>query len=439
MQLLLGSAKVDITPDHPVPLAGFGVRTGVFDGVRHRIYARILLLRQPQERGMRHQLLVAADLLWWGNERMEELRGKLAARWGLRAEDILLGASHSHSGPQTSRLMPAIGRVDEQYLQTLEGKLFAGIEQAAANLEPVTVERGSGACDIGIHRRKRVDGKIVMAPNEEGPTDPEVTVVRFNTRAGRAKALLVHYTCHPTTTNANYVSSEYCGLAMERVERELGNGCVSLFLQGCCGDVRPSLYRDGKFFHGSDKDVQALAERFYEAIRSVLERPLQMLRPCLLDGARTECPLAFANVPTAEELARLSGADDPKVRHWARHLLEHPELLRPAVSLDMVRMDIAEGLSLLSMNAEMVVEYGLYVKRRSGGSALPVAYANGMIGYVSTAAQLAEGGYEATDSYYYFGLCSPFTKAAEPSIRESIDGLLHTRQLDGIIGKADME
>ncbi|MBD2860749.1 neutral/alkaline non-lysosomal ceramidase N-terminal domain-containing protein [Paenibacillus oceani] len=426
MEMLLGIDKIDITPDHPVSLAGYGHRPASFDGIHHPIYAKVLFIRQhDKDRGIRNRLLVAADLIWWGTELVERLRCELAARWEMGAEDVILNASHSHSGPQTSRLMPSIGKVDERYVHELETKLLDGIHRAESNLEPVTVQRGNGACDIGIQRRKLVEGRIAMSPNEEGPNDQEVTVVRFATHTGKAKALIVHYTCHPTTTSANFVSSEYCGIAMERIERELGDDCVSLFLQGCCGDVRPALHRDGRFYSGNAEDVQRLGTRLVESVTAVLTRPLQTLPSCPPFGLHITRPLPFADMPGLEELEACKRSDHSGTRNWAEQLQQCPELIRPAATLDMVRMDIAQGLSLLAMNAEMVVEYGLYVKMLSGGSTLPVAYSNGMIGYVPTAQQLKEGGYEATDSYIFFGLCSPFTETAEHDICNDFASLLN--------------
>jgi hypothetical protein len=159
MEFLLGANKIDITPDPPVPLAGYSNRQGVFEGVHHTIYAKVLLFRQwDEEKGKaRNRLLVAADLIWWGTELTEKLRRELALRWGMGAEDIVFSASHSHSGPQTSLLMPSLGAADETYLQEVERKLLAGVEHAEANLEPVVIQRGSGTCDIGINRRKLAD------------------------------------------------------------------------------------------------------------------------------------------------------------------------------------------------------------------------------------------------------------------------------------------
>lgn len=424
MDLLLGTAKIDITPEHPVPLAGYGHRKGVMDGVSHPIYLRVALFEQIGETGRHTQLVASADMIWWGTERMEKLIGKLTERFGLRRSDVILTASHSHSGPQTSALMPHIGLIDESYVQSLENKLVACVEEAQSNLEPVTVERGSSTCDVGVNRRKYMNGVVHFEPNPEGPNDNTVTVIRFRNESGEAKALFVHYTCHPTVTNANLISAEYSGIAMEEVERELGGRSVALFLQGCCGNIRPALVRDGKFYNGGDAEVREMGARLKGAVLRALDGSLQKLALRKLNGDYASCELPYQLVPSREMLEETFEKGEERERNWADQLLHDSTLIRESVPLELVRLDIADGLTLLSMNAEMVVEYGLYVKAVSAGDVLPVAYSNGMIGYVSTAEQLNEGGYEATGSYYYFGLCSPFSQASEGIIKETVDYLL---------------
>ncbi|MBP1994044.1 neutral/alkaline non-lysosomal ceramidase N-terminal domain-containing protein [Paenibacillus eucommiae] len=426
MKLLLGTAKVDITPENPIPLAGYSSRKGPYEGVRTPIYARIALFEQWEGEEKKQRLLVvSADLLWWGPEQMPRIRSKLAAEWGLRAEHVILSASHSHSGPQTSHRFPQTGLCDDAYLKGLEHKLLTGVRTAASNVEPVTVERGNGECQIGIHRRKMVDGQIVMLPNPEGPNDQEVTVIRFKDASSGTKALFVHFTCHPTVTPDNYLSAEYCGAAMRSVESALGDEAPALFLQGCTGDVRPALINDeGRFFGGSVKEVNERADLLAEAVFEVLNRPLEQLEPCALAGERILLPLDLAHLPTREELESLQRTGEEGTRKWAQQMLEQPELVTASIPLDIVRLDIAEGLSLLAMNGEMVMEYGLFTKEQSGGAVLPLGYSNGMVGYVSTAQQLVEGGYEATGSYYYFGKSSYFAPSTESKIKDSINLLV---------------
>ena len=57
--LLAGFGQREITPDHPVPLAGFDLRKGPSEGVHDPLFVRALLLTAGGE----SVLLLEADLL----------------------------------------------------------------------------------------------------------------------------------------------------------------------------------------------------------------------------------------------------------------------------------------------------------------------------------------------------------------------------------------
>jgi hypothetical protein len=288
----------------------------------------------------------------------------------------------------------------------LEEAVLAGVRQAQSELEPVTAERSSGRCGLGIHRRRLVDGVVQMAPNTEGPNDPECTVVRFRRLSGSAKAVLVHFTCHPTTTAENALSAEFCGAAMEDIESQLGNEAIAAYLQGCCGDIRPALIREGEFYRGDAEDVRRLGSELSRVVLDVLSRGMDTCEPASCSSI-------------AQELALFFEVDES---HFGT----------PGVLLKMSRVVLAQNLGLLTFNAEMVVEYGLFVKQRSAGTLLPLAYSNGMIGYVTTELQLAEGGYESREAFPYFRMPGPFAAATESRIRKAIETLLVDRLCTGL-------
>ncbi|UVI31991.1 neutral/alkaline non-lysosomal ceramidase N-terminal domain-containing protein [Paenibacillus spongiae] len=419
--LKLGSAKIDITPEEPIPLCGFASRKhdGYFKEVRQRLYARILFLCSRDEDGSeRTAVIVSADLVWWGSDRMPAVKARLLNEWGIEPSAVLFHGTHTHCGPQTSGLfVPSLGEMDAKYMEMLENRILEGVAQAAANVEAVIAERGEGSCGIGVNRRSIVEGQVRMTPNEEGPADPAVTVIRFSRPGGSAKAVMVHYTCHPTTTADNAVSSEFPGIAMEEVERELGGDAVSLYLQGFCGDVGPI----------ADTDMHRMASALSGEVMQVLRHKMSLAQPAEWSSAIGTAELPLQPLPEERELAERTGETDV-FGEWSRLLLAHPEYLKPSLTLEGTLITIADGISLLAMNAEMVIEYGLYIKRQSGGKVLPVAYSNGMIGYVTTAEQLSQGGYEPYDSTFYFAMPAPLDVSAEARVTELIDALLHIRR-----------
>jgi hypothetical protein len=368
-----------------VPLAGFAFRSGVFDHVLAPLSTRIFCF-EPQSGPP--VILITADLIWWGSDRVPSMKERIRRMPGAEDAAILLHATHNHSGPQTAgTLSPEIGEVSPGWLQTMEGAVINGVGEAMATCEQVNIARGSGECRIGIHRRRLIDGIIRMAPNPEGPIDPECTVIRFQKQTGGAKAVLVHYTCHPTTTAIDSINAEFCGAAMTAIEDQIGDGVVAGFLQGCCGDIRPALIRDDQFYRGEMEDVRRLGAELSHTALNVLASPMQACEagPCTAD--EFTLPLFFENAEGG------------------------------SVALEMTRVMLSPQLSFFTFNAEMVVRYGFLAKQQA---LLPLAYTGGMIGYVTTAEQLAEGGYESREAFRYFGMPGPFAASTESRIRKII-------------------
>ncbi|WP_127578746.1 neutral/alkaline non-lysosomal ceramidase N-terminal domain-containing protein [Paenibacillus koleovorans] len=419
--LRLGVAKIDISPEQYVPLAGFGNRKGLMEGVAAPIFLRANAFIQRVDGVERRALVVQADIIWWGPERMEGIRRRLADSFGLKPELMILSATHTHGAPQTTfAFIETLGLPETAYIEQLEESLIEAVREAFERAEPVRIERGRGECRIGIHRRKLVDGIMEMAPNPDGPLDPHVELVRFITDSGDTSAVWLHYTCHPTTTGVNSLHGDFPGAASERLEMYLGGGAVVSFLQGCCGDTRPALIRDNKFYSGTLEEAEELGLQLADAAEEVFAAGrFASIEPGILDGRQVVVGLPFQPLPSMAEIA--ATADHPGVpSEWARKLTSQPELLQPEIPLELTKLELAPDLSLLAMNGEIVLEYGLKVKRLSGGSTLPLGYCNGMVGYVPTAAQVDEGGYEGGGSSKLFSLPAVFDRSLEQVIEAGI-------------------
>jgi hypothetical protein len=414
-RIRIGSATADITPDWPLDLAGFALRTRPSEGVAQPLHVRVAVLETETGSGERSRVVVvSADILWWGPQHLPELRREIAALAGVPEGNILFSATHSHSGPQTStRASATIGVLDPRFIALLHERTREATRAAVADLEPVSVRRFTGCHDLGFNRRPQFD--------PDGPTDPILTAIRFARADGSPRTFLVHYTCHPVISQEHVVSGEWPGVAMDILEQELG--VTALFLQGCCGDINPVVQGEGRSLRGPDEIVVREGRRLAEAVRALLAGPGEALAPVPLRVDHLEIDLPFAGIP--DDATLRGGMDAPGVAgEWRRVLLEHPEWREPTISLHLQRVDIADGLSLLAMNGEVVVSYGLHARTVSNGAVLPMGYSNGMTGYVPTAKVIAEGGYEGGDSIPYFFLPAPFDPAVEPLLTEAIDRLL---------------
>lgn len=421
-QLRLGGVTTDITPAHPLVMAGFGQRRP-FDEVARRIKARVLVFERENVRA----ILVSADLLRWSPRQVESLRGRLLQATGVPPELVLLHATHTHCAPQTSlNLEPLQPAADPGYLAELEERIVAAARRAAADTVPVEASLGHGHCGFAVNRRLWRDGKVAMAPNPNGPIDPQVTVASFRREDGTPVALLVHYTCHPTTSAQNCISPDFAGTAMDFVEADLGPGTVAAYLQGCCGDIRPALVEDGRFYRGSQADVERLARECAAAVHAARSDTQVALGDVPLRGHRQRAELPYAHLPTLDELQVRAELPEAEGR-LARRLIANSDWRCGHAELEASLLQLAGGLSLLALNAEPVVEYGFAIRRIGGPGVLPLGYSNGMLGYLPTARQLEEGGYEADQSTRAYGLPGPLGPDTESLALKAITDCLAMR------------
>lgn len=423
LQLCVGTAKVDITPPFALPLAGFASRSNRnFESIDSRLYLRTFYFQQHSTNGSKKQsLLLSADILFWSEELADQLRTRIERQWGIAADAIILHATHTHSGPATSTRTIGLGVPDPNYLAFLEQAVMQSVDDAVGDAEPVSIQMGIGTSRIGVNRRKKDGDQIVLSPNPEGLTDPELRVYVFATLAGKKKGVLTHYACHPTLTDRNSVSSEFCGYAMERLEQRIGSLTVCAYLQGCSGDINPVMPKVSE----SNLDVISIVgQRFADDVDAILAGELKWLEPRPLTNRRSITVLPFAEIPSKEKLQRvMDESASADVRNWAQSFLEQPDKLWKQARFEITKLTIAEGLTFIAMNGEMVVEYGLFLKSCSPGL-VPLAYSNGMIGYITTANQLQEGGYEPIESVTYFGLPCPFDQAVEAEVKRQLMAII---------------
>lgn len=419
--LRAGSATVEITPDWPLSLAGFAVRQGLSTGVAQPLHARALLLESAGPEGRRRSLIVSADILQWGPERVGPLTDEIARRFGIAPDHVVLAATHSHSGPQTTCCFSAtVGVADARFVSLLEERVLEAVGAAEANLDAVTIVRHIGTHSLGANRRLFRDGVVHPLPDPDGPKDPNLTVLRFLGANGQTRATIVHSTCHPVISSDRVLSGEFPGVAMGLIERSTGG--TALFLQGCCGDINPQSADGSRYFHGGNDEIVEAGAELAGLVTDLTQQDGQALDPVSLSAMTGEVALPFAALPTPDEL-RAASEQDGVLGDWGRRLLAEPERLVEAATLHLSRLEIARGCTLVTMNAEPSVAYGLHARAVSGGEALPVGYCNGMIGYVPTATQFAEGGYEPDGSTRYYLLPSPFVADIETGIRHALGRL----------------
>jgi neutral/alkaline ceramidase-like enzyme len=380
-------AKVDITPPVGVSMWGYDDRKSPSTGTLDPLYARVLVL----EAGDKRLALVALDLgRVFGPASLERLRA--AVRHSV--SDVLVVASHTHSGPVIWDEY-ATGGVPAWETAALD-KISRAIDEARQRLVEARLGTGYGVTYIG-HNRLRVnpDGTVTwfernLTQVPTAPVDPTVSVLRIDTADGKPLAILVNYACHAVvfgSDNLQY-SADYPGVMARTVEAAVGNAPLCFFLQGAPGDINP-YYAVTPLEQDAVKMRDWTGERLgKEAARVAREIRTETTPDASLDYAEDQ--LTFRLRWDAEKWRRLFLAEfgqtlAPKVT---------PELQLPVTTLL-----INKRIAMMGMPGEPFVDYQINWRDRCPvRDAFFLGYANGYYGYFPTVRAASLGGYGAANA-----------------------------------------
>lgn len=420
MGLQAGAARVNITPPVGIAQGGFAARQEGCKGIHDDLYAKALALDDGEHRAA----IITCDLLGMDMAFVGEIRGILEQKAGVPADHVAVCCSHTHSGP----LWCAPGfweRTEDQGIEEEWGRvlprMIAGAGRMAFDrLEEARVGAGVGTVRIGVNRRHRNEqGKMVIAPNPEGPVDTQVGVVRVDRMDGTPLALLVNYACHGVVLGADnlLISADYAGAMMRMVEGAVGKGVTVLFANGACGNINPRFRGTFEAMERTGWMLGGEVLKVMQEIGTSSDVRLNMLHRRIYLPIKTFPPLEEAERTLAEKerLLRQAEAGDLSENMtglrgkimYSRHVVS---MLR-ALSSSQRKKDLAQGriaseiqgltmgdTALLMLPGELFVEIALAIRERSPFCrTLICGYANDYaVSYVPTAAAYEEGGYEPT-------------------------------------------
>src|SRR5687768_1424587 len=88
----IGVSRVDITPERPVRLTGYGNRTNVFDSVEQKLWAKALVLAQ---KGKPTMVWITLDLIGFPGFFADALYARLVQKLGLKDRaQLVVSATH---------------------------------------------------------------------------------------------------------------------------------------------------------------------------------------------------------------------------------------------------------------------------------------------------------------------------------------------------------
>ena len=177
----VGAAQVDITPDYPIRLNGYGARTRESEGVDQHLFAQALAIGGDKTS---LAVLITVDNVAVPAWLRDEVGARLAKTAGLQNERFALCSTHAHTAPMLIGSCPNIFGADlpadqqeriDRYTRGLVDKLEQLALAALKDRQPATLSLGT---DQGRLRRE--------PPHEGRPHRPRLA------RAGRARRIGAH-------------------------------------------------------------------------------------------------------------------------------------------------------------------------------------------------------------------------------------------------------
>lgn len=411
--------SIDITPQMGAPLAGNPRPINAAVGVHDPIAANIICL----DDGETQVFLIGMDLLGVEVDTCQKICSGIEAATGVPAGNIMISATHTHSGPNAPRLyysayedaeiMKRETAEVEVYLEVLADKVVAAAASAAEQLTECTLSFGQGTDGRFSHNRRlrMKDGSICMIfePYQledivclSNPKSADtVSVLKITTLEGKILALYVHYATHPAIACGLdfLVSRDFPGWMTDALKEKYGNDVVVLYANGAEGNMAVPSPEDG--FHNTFEECERVGIQLAETVAAVADnaKPLTNTK---LKSAGTQIQVQYRSF-TPEQVAEakkvLETAPSEEQQHGAPPKLSalatlKYNALRGQLDTLPVQGITIGGLLLMAVTTETFRDLAIEMENRWDGPALLVGMANGYHGYIPTEAAFGEGGYE---------------------------------------------
>ena len=422
-----GAADVDITPDYPVRLSGYGSRMTEYDKVAQRLHANALVLQWQSDAPA---VIVSVDNCGVPATVRAEVLKRLAAGGRIIADErFALHSTHTHCAPMLTGVLPFLFGEDlpadhlqhiKRYTEELTAKIVSIVGRALDKREAARLDWGSGKVYFAFNRRLKTETGFQNAQNFNGPTDRALPVLCVKSADGK-KLIATHvsYACHCTTLGVNEIHGDWAGLAHEEMELRFP-GSVCVIAIGCGADQNPYPRREARF---ATEHGVTVAKEIVRVINSAMQ-PVSGPLNC----AHREVMLPFDKLPTvAEWQAKAADPNKWTAYHARKHLamLERGEKIPPALPYDIQVWHYGNDLLAINLPGEVVVDYSLRFKSEFDPARTWVnSYTNDVPCYIPSHRVWEEGGYEGAGAMIYYGRPTRFGPGTESIIAATVKQLV---------------
>ena len=245
--LQIGFSRINVTPTYDVSLHGYGEeKLRITSTFTHYIYITCIAAKYGEDT----ILVYTLDIGSLRNGVPELIRQSASEATGIPGENIVFGATHTHSGPSLFYDSAANQRYQSEYYQHIA---TAG-KMAVRDLADATVSSTQFEIEgMNFVRHYIMKDGSVAGPNfgdtslgfTGHPTDPDrnMILVKFDRPEGKDDILLVNWSAHPANSSAigrNIMSPDFIGPLRDKVEKQTGMKVA--YFTGASGNVISHSY-----------------------------------------------------------------------------------------------------------------------------------------------------------------------------------------------------
>jgi len=369
----VGVAEVDITPETPIRMYGYGARKTESEGVAGRLRAKALAFGSDEGGGLAVMLCVDCGAV--PDDLRERVFQKVTAKNRIAPERFVLCNSHNHSGPNLKGMGSISGEEHERlgdYARQLEKRLVDVVLEAIDARKPGQLALARGTVGFAANRRVLKDGKWSgFGAVPDGAADHCLSLLKVTRDDGTLVALVAGYACHCTTLRGNFkqIHGDWAACAQQYIEQD-HPGAMALITIGCGADSDPCPH-----------STVALCEQHGRALADEVKR--------LVGDSWEPIDPSLAAKQSILKVSFLAAPDPEKSG-------EEPRSTKP---FRIVTWTFGSDLAMVFFSDEVVVDYALRLKRELDASRLWInAYTNDVSCYIVSKRLITEGGYEVRNS-----------------------------------------
>lgn len=256
-----GYAKVDITPNRPVPLAGYVTQR---NRINHTWGDPICVRALYVKSGDSDACLVSVDCLIITEDIYREVHRRLAEQ-GLNELKCLIHAQHTHSSfggywePKPAELF--LKKYQPELKEKYIGGIVQAVTEAAASPASATLAYGFAEVKELNENRRNLEG---------GPIDPEMIVCCLTYKESGEQIVLVNYTGHPVIVAEKDIfrlSPDFPGRLCRKLEEKYQG---ALYFSGGLGGMSiafPERITD------CEEHLEFVAGGLFETVEKILKTP----------------------------------------------------------------------------------------------------------------------------------------------------------------------